>query len=728
MEGNEHIGKENDMTTVIFAEKPSQARAYADAFTVQSKTKTDITLAPCATFPNGAVITWGIGHLVELEEPKAYDKKWTRWTIDSLPIAPETFRFKIAKGKYKQFQAVKKWFRQADVLINACDVDREGSNIFYSIYHMTGVGRKPIRRLWINSLEVDEIRKGFEHLRDNTHDLRLYEEAKTRQVSDWLVGMNASRLYTILLKAKGFDDVFPIGRVQSPPVYLVYERTKAIEQSVSEPFFEIKSTFEAANGTYEGIVKGRMKERFEALALLEKHQIERPDEGVIQSIDTKGKMKRPPLLHSLSTLQATANRKWKMSPTLVLQTAQSLYEKKYISYPRTDTRVITKAELAYLVERLPAYQQLIDVSFEPETTHPGTRYVNDKGVQEHYAIIPTKQLPRASTIERMKREERLIYEEIIRTTLAMFHRPYRYDETNVITDVKGLAFHSKGTVERDKGWQQLFPKKKQNDDSALPSLTMNERVAADIAIHEGKTSPPKPYTEGQLITLMKTCGSLIEDEEETALLKEIEGIGTEATRSNIIETIKRHDYIRVQKNIVSLTKKGRLLCEALEGTLLASPSMTAKWEKYLHKIGNGDGESEKFLQSMYKFLNHLIETVPATIEQRTFQTEAYEAPKKTYGKKNWTPPKPIATCPRCKEGSIVRRKGFYGCTHYKKGCRQTFPDEFAKRKLTQTMIRDLCERGKTDVIDGFTSQQGKTFQATLMLVQGKLQFDFSYNA
>lgn len=205
---------------VILAEKPSQAKAYAEAFTVKSRHKTHIELAKSQLFPQGAIITWGIGHLVELKEPKAYDKRWNRWTLGSLPILPERYEFQIAKGKYAQFQAVKKFIMGASTIINACDVDREGSNIFYSIYNQTGARNKTIKRLWINSLEVDEIRKGFMSLHDNKKDLLLYEEAKARQISDWLVGMNGSRLYTLLLKAKGYEQVFPIGRVQLYPLFL----------------------------------------------------------------------------------------------------------------------------------------------------------------------------------------------------------------------------------------------------------------------------------------------------------------------------------------------------------------------------------------------------------------------------------------------------------------------------------------------------------------------------
>lgn len=707
------------MQTVIFAEKPSQAKAYAEAFTVKSRHKTHIELAQSKLFPQGAIITWGIGHLVELKEPKAYDARWNRWTLGSLPILPERYEFQIAKGKYQQFQTVKKFILSASTVINACDIDREGSNIFYSIFNQTGARNKTIKRLWINSLEIDEIRKGFMNLRDNQKDLLLYEEAKARQISDWLVGMNGSRLYTLLLKAKGYEQVFPIGRVQSPTVYLVYERQKEIETFVSEPFFEIESTFKAENGTYKGKAKVRMKKREDIVALLNKHEIRPDSPGVITSARQKDKRIPSPQLHSLSSLQATANRLWKMSPANVLKTMQSLYEKKLVTYPRTDSRHITTSEFAYLDDQIEQYQQLIDQPFPIQSRQPKKRYVDNAKVQEHHAIIPTKKVPTKARLGQLPAAERKVYEEVLRTTLAMFHSDYLYTETKITTDVNQLPFFTTGKTERDLGWKTLFPIAKKEKDETLPPLQKNEQVQSKIGIHEGKTTPPKPYTEGQLITLMKTCGKFVEDSEEIEILKETEGIGTEATRSSIIETIKKHGYIQVSKNIVSITDKGRILCEAITGSLLASPSMTAKWENYLRKIGNGDGSSDYFLGNIAKFIDSLIENVPKQIEDTQFQVRSIPSTKKAT-RRNVS----VASCPTCKKGTIVTRKGFYGCSAYKEGCKQTFPGIFLKKKITPTQVKHLCTKGQTNTIKGFVGKNGNKFDAALKLEDGKLAFIF----
>ncbi|MFB5086328.1 DNA topoisomerase 3 [Psychrobacillus sp. PGGUH221] len=713
------------MKPVILAEKPSQAKAYADAFSVK-KHEGFLEINPCPIFPEGAYITWGVGHLVELKEPKAYDPKWDKWSLNSLPILLDHYEFQVAKGKYKQFTIVKKLMKTTDTIINACDVDREGSNIFYSIYNHTGAKGKTIKRLWINSLETEEVRKGFANLQDNRKDLLLYDEAKARQISDWLVGMNGSRLYSLLLQSQGIREVFPIGRVQSPTIYLIYQRQLEIENFVSEPFFEVEAIFTATNGNYKGKAKGKEPKREIIQELLAKHAIQRNSPGEITSVEKQEKRIPPPQLHSLSTLQATANRLWKMSPANALKTMQGLYEKKLVTYPRTDSRYITPSEFSYLSSKVSEYQQLIGHSFPVTSLAPKKRYVDSSKVQEHYAIIPTKKIPSQAVLAGMSGMERNLYEEIVRSTLAMFHSDYLYTETKVTTDVNGLSFFTTGKTERDKGWKALFirsDKESEKEEPTLPPLYMQEKVDSDITIKEGKTMPPKPYTEGQLIAMMKTCGKLVEDKGETEILKEVEGLGTEATRSGIIETIKKHGYIDVTKNIVSITNKGRVLCQAIEGNLLASPSMTAKWETYLRKIGNGEGSQERFLNSIGKFINSLLQEVPNQLKSKNIDIKLI--PSKTSSSK-YTKYKqePIAPCPKCKEGSIVARKGFYGCTNYKKGCTQTFNGFFLKKKITPSQIKLLCTKGKTNIIKGFVAENGQTFNASLMLVEGKLKLDF----
>ncbi|WP_419960879.1 DNA topoisomerase 3 [Psychrobacillus sp. BM2] len=712
------------MKPVILAEKPSQAKAYADAFKVK-RHEGYLEINPCPIFPEGAYITWGIGHLVELKEPKTYDPKWNKWSLASLPILPEKYEFQIAKGKFKQFSVVKKLLKSTNTVINACDVDREGSNIFYSIYNQSGARGQTIKRLWINSLEVDEVLKGFSNLQDNRKDLLLYDEAKARQISDWLVGMNGSRLYSLLLQEQGIKEVFPIGRVQSPTIFLIYQRQMEIENFVSEPFFEIEAIFTAEHGTYKGKAKAKEPKREIIQDLLAKHNIHPNSSGIITSIEKIDKRMPPPQLHSLSTLQATANRLWKTSPANVLKTMQGLYEKKLVTYPRTDSRYITPSEFSYIAGQVSEYQQLIECPFPVASLSPKKRYVDNSKVQEHHAIIPTKKLPSQAKLAGLSSMERNLYEEIVRTTLAMFHTDYLYTETKVTTNVNGLPFFTTGKTEHDKGWKSLFvrsSKETEKEESSLPTLREQEIVESNIDIIEGKTQPPKPYTEGQLIAMMKTCGKLVDNKNETEILKEVEGLGTEATRSGIIETIKRHGYIDVTKNIVSITDKGRVLCQAIEGNLLASPSMTAKWEAYLRKIGNGEGSMDRFLGSIAKFIQSLMDEVPNHLKTKQIDIKLAPRPSKYDSKFKRDP---IVTCPKCQKGSIIAHKSFYGCTEYKNGCTQTFNGYFLKKKITPSQIKLLCTKGKTNMIKGFEAENGQKFDASLSFIEGKVKLDFA---
>ena len=650
---------------LIFAEKPSQAKAYADAFSVKKRHKTHIELNPCQTFPTGAIITWGIGHLVELKEPKEYRKEWATWNLTSLPILPNRYEYKVSYDKREQFNFIKQLFNDSSIrtIVNGCDSDREGSNIFYSSYYMTGAKNKEIKRLWINSLEVDEIRKGFNNLQDNKKDLLLYYEAKTRQISDWLVGMNGSRLFTLLLQQKGFNDSLSIGRVQSPTVYLIYQRQKEIEQFVSTPFYEIEGSFAAENGTYKGKAKVKSEKIEEVQALMKQHNILKRNEGFVKSIKKKQKHIKPPKLHALSTLQAIANRKWKYSPANVLKTVQGLYEKKLVTYPRTDTQFITTNEFAYLSANVERYQAIAGVSFPIASKSPNKRYVDNSKVQEHYAIIPTKTIPTEKKIQGLSYQERNLYFEILNTTLAMFHSNYIYEETKVITDVNKLDFESTGKTEVSKGWKELFSyaqreavKRKQKE-AQIPILKENEKVSGSIQMTKGMTKPPKPYTEGQLINMMKTCGRNIENEEEMEILKEVEGLGTEATRSGIIETIKRHGYISVNKNIVSVTKKGEILCQSIQGNLLSGPSMTAKWEAYLRKIGNGQGKPNYFISRIARFIEKLIHNTPQQLKDKGLEQSIAITQKSNK----------IAACPSCKNGKIIQIKTYYRCSEHGNG-------------------------------------------------------------
>ncbi|WP_225340977.1 type IA DNA topoisomerase [Lysinibacillus capsici] len=710
------------MNTVILAEKPSQAKAYAEAFEVAKREKTHIELKPCSTFPDGAVITWGIGHLVGLKMPGEYRKEWKNWDIKNLPIIPAQFEYKVSEDKKVQFNAVKKLINNADVVINACDIDREGSNIFYSTFNMTGAKNKTIKRLWINSLEVDEIVKGFQSLQSNEKDLLMYSEAKTRQISDWLVGMNASPLYSLLIQGKGLNTSLSVGRVQSPLVYMIYQHQKEIENFVSKPFFELVGHFKTVNGTYSGKAKVKTDTLEELTSLLLGHSLalEEENEGVVLDLDKKEKRTKSPKLHSLSTLQEVANKKWEYSPANVLKIMQSLYEKKICTYPRTDTNFITENEFLYLSNNVEQYMKLINVDFSPNK-EANKRYVDGSKVQEHYAIIPTKTIPNESTINALTAEEKNIYDEVLRNTLAMFHNDYIYEEMKIVTAVHDIEFETVGKIELNKGWKSLFMQSSNDEnnkieaDKVLPRVSKNGKVISVLQSKEGRTTAPKPYTEGDLVKVMKNAGKTVDDESDKEILNKVEGLGTEATRSSIIETIKKNGYITVTKNIVSVTNKAKILCEAIEGTLLASPVMTAKWEGKLKEIGTGNSSPENFISNIKAFIMNLIQEAPKKIGQVSNIEQTIKIEQANNNKGN---------CPCCKKGQMIDRKTFYGCSEYRNGCKFSINKIIATKKLTEKNINDLLNKGIASVIKGFKSKADKLFDAKLKVTGDKVTFEF----
>lgn len=699
------------MSIVILAEKPSQAKAYAEAFQYTKFKNGYIEVKDDRFFNDKTYITWGYGHLAELVKPEVYKKEWKKWTLETLPISPKNFKYSVGKDKQKQFNIVKKLLQNANKIIIATDCDREGENIARTIIQLSGSSHKPTKRLWINSLEVDEIQKGFKNLEDGERYYSLFIEAQTRQFSDWLVGINASRLYTLLLQQHGIQDVFSVGRVQSPTLYLIYKRNVEIKNFKSKPFYEIVADTKVKKGEFEAKYKGRFDNRNEVVKMLSKYNISNDENylGTIKKVDKKIKKQSSPKLHSLSTLQAVANKKWKYSPSDVLNTVQDLYEKKLLTYPRTDTNYITENEFLYIKEKLHEYKKVLDIEFDVKYSNARKRYVNNSKVQEHYAIIPTKQI---ADLKELSDKEKNIYLEVLNTTLAMFADDYIYEETMVEVDVNGMILHAKGVIEKNKGWKALFNSDDKND-KKLPILNKGEQCDVVIKLNKGVTKPPKPYTEGGLIQIMKNAGKEVGDEEAKETLKRTEGIGTEATRASIIETLKQQKYIEVKKNIVHITKKGEILCKVLEGTLLASPEMTAKWEEYLYKIGKNQGSQHTFLDTIERFILSLLEDAPKRIED--IKDQLVEVQEQSY----------IGKCLACAEGNMVDKGNFYGCSNYKNGCKFTLPKVFLGKTLSKTHIQALLSGKRTNLIKGFKGKKGK-FDAYLKvnMTDRKLEFEF----
>jgi DNA topoisomerase-3 len=707
------------MKPVILAEKPNQARNYAESFKETQKKDGYIEVLPNEIFKEGAIITWGIGHLIELAQPHEYKEEWAnRYNMDALPIIPDDkkFIFKVKDNTKEQYSKVERQLKEASYIIVATDIDREGENIAYSIMKQAKVLDKPIKRLFINSLEADVIRKGFQTLKEGKEFYNSYIEAQTRQISDWLIGMNLSRLVTILINDKSVS--FSVGRVQTPTLYMVYQREMDIQNFKPKPFYEIEGDVKHLNGVFK--VKGNIKvhKKEEALSVLAKRNVilNKPTNSKISKLVEKVEKVSSPKLHTLSSLQMKANKMWKYGTKKTLEIIQSLYEKKIVTYPRTDTPYITENEYEYLLKNVHSYQNIINQPFEVKFTEPQSRYVNTSKVQEHYALIPTKTIPSEATLSKLSVEEKNIYEEIVRNTIAMFHGKYEFNKTIILIDQNGLELTATGKTELSKGWKELYPTDKDDESEVkLPIIKENDDVSLTINIKEGKTTKPKRLTEGDLIGMMANCGKKLEDKEEQEVLKE--GLGTEATRANIIETLKNQAYIEVKNNLVHINLKGVILCKALTGTLLSSPSLTAKWETFLSLIGKGERSQTAFLNNIEKFIYKMMEELPALIGSADVAAAIEQKESENH----------LGECPTCKVGKIVLKKTFYGCTNYSNGCKQSLPKKLLDKNISEKQIEKLLVKGKTDVIKGFKGKSPFDSYLTLEKDEEKNTYKYKFN-
>lgn len=697
--------------TVILAEKPSQAQAYAESFDTQQR-KDGYYIVSGNGF-NEAIITYGFGHLVSLFNPEEYQAEWKSWHLNTLPIFPSEYKFKVTKDKKKQYNIVKKYLDKAENIVIATDTDREGEAIARLIIRLSGNSNKPTKRLWINSLEKDEIQKGFQNLKNGEDYYSSFVEAETRQIADWLVGMNLTRLYTLQMQNHGMDGVFSIGRVQTPTLFLIYQRQQEIENFVKKPFFELYAHFNHQQGNYTGKYKQRFNTEEELDEFKNQNQLNNDMQGLITDVTKEEKQTFAPKLFSLSDLQSEANKKLNLGASETLKIAQSLYEKKYTSYPRSDSNYIGSPEFNYLKGNLDNYLSLVGLEIAEPQLEENKRYVNSAKVAEHYAIIPTKTIP---NLEKLTENERKIYQLILLRTLAIFEKPYRYEETTILTNTNDIEFKTTGKVEIDKGFKRLIKDDKDNKDKAevLPAVAKSDMVTSNFETKQGETKPPKPYTEGTLLTAMKNVGRSMEEENDQDILKETEGIGTEATRASIIENIKAKGYVKLEKKYLKVTEKGITLCEVIKEDPIANASMTAKWEKYLNKIKERQGTQEAFIDSIERFIEHTIENVPNNFDNSNIQQHA----------KQIQSDKVIGICPKC-GGNVTDKGKFYGCSNYKtKDCKFSLPKKWSGKTIPKSNVQQLLEKGITSEIKGFKSKKGKAFNAKLKIENNKITFDF----
>ncbi|AGK54625.1 DNA topoisomerase III [Bacillus sp. 1NLA3E] len=699
---------------LIIAEKPDQGLTLASVFKMK-KQQGFVEILPNDIFPNGAFVTWAVGHVCQLISPEKYDSGWKKWSLNTLPMIPSQFQYEVTRDKAKQFAIIKRLITDPRItgIIHAGDAGREGELIVRNILRLTKC-KKPMQRLWISSLTPKSIKEGFQSLLAESDTRNLYFEAYTRACADWVVGMNASRLYSLLLQKRGFSDVFSVGRVQTPTLALIVKREHEIENFVSEPFWEVQAHFKIAEKKYTGKWEKDGETRIKTKEMAEKIAAfcqQKPAE--IAEVKAEKKEYMPPLLYNLSALQADANRKFKFPPKKTLDVLQKLYQKGIVSYPRSDSRHVTKGEAETFPETLKKiaglseYQSLFPLPFESIVSNK--RYVNDKKVTDHYALIPTEQVP---NIGKLSPDEKLLYDMIVRSLIAAHYGKSVSEYTTVTTLVDGRAeFVSKGKVELEEGWRKVLPQKEKDGEPELPHLLLGEQgQVKKVDVKESSTQPPKRYTEGQLITLMKTAGKHIEDKELEKVLMKTEGLGTEATRAGIITMLKDRNYIDVKKNLVYANAKAKILIAAIGTQILASPEMTAKWEQRLKEISQGTASPKQFMEQTNKMVAHLISATANEATEWQFSEGDQEGfvPRQATQKKLVK----LGPCKRC-DGFIVDKGTFYGCSNYSKTkCNFTISKKMLGKSITQQNIKKLLKDGITDVIEEFSGKDN-TFNAKL---------------
>jgi DNA topoisomerase-3 len=645
---------------VVIAEKPSVARDIAAVLDIKSKKKGYIEGRNCA-------ITWAFGHLVTLQEPGEYDSALKRWSLDTLPFVPDEFKLTLIKnrGVDEQFRIIETLCQKADEIVCATDAGREGELIFRYILALCKCEDKPIRRLWLNSLTPDAIQEAFKNLKDGHDYDSLYAAARCRSESDWIVGLNSTRYYTVRHGGigSGRDRVlWSIGRVQTPVLAMIVERDDTIVQFRPQPFWELTSRYREVVFKYTG---KRFDEPEKAQALLEKISGQ-PFE--VTSVAGKKKKEQPPQLFDLTTLQREINKLHGLSAADTLTATQNLYEKKFVTYPRTDSRYLSKDMqpripkiMAQLKGNWPEQIARLDLAKLPFTK----RIIDDKKVTDHHAIIPTGVKP-----ARLGANDQLVYNAITTQFIAAFYPVCVKNITTVGGVSNKVKFQAKGTQVIEPGWTILFPKKKKTGagDQALPSFEKNETGPHDPSLREGKTIPPKHFTENTLLGAMEAAGKFVEDDTLREALKE-RGIGTPATRAAIIETLLRRNYIRREKKQLRCTDMGRCLIALIQDPLLKSPEMTGEWEEKLKQIERSQLDPDDFMAGISNYIRNLI----------------HNSSSARFNPKRW------GSCPLCGK-EIIKGKRAYGCSDWKEGCEYVIEPDCRGLTLTARQIQMLLQQ------------------------------------
>ena len=657
---------------------------------------------------NNYIVSWCVGHLVGLADASSYDERFAKWRYSDLPIVPEEWLFEVPKDKQKQFKVLRDLMRDKRVteLVCATDAGREGELIFRLVYKKAGC-TKPFKRLWISSLEDSAIREGFAHLRSSGEYDRLYEAALARSKADWIVGINGTRLFSTLYHKK-----LVVGRVQTPTLAMLVEREGKISTFHKEKYFNVHISKDNLTADLE---KVKTEDEAKAIAAAcDKKQ------AVVSSLKKETKTVNPPRLYDLTTLQREANRYYGFTAQQTLDLVQSLYEKKLLTYPRTDSQFITedmestaRQVIGIVSRKLPLFG---GITHEPDIG----RITNNAKVTDHHAIIPTVQLEKQDLGELPESEQKIIRLVAMRLLSATGEK-HIYDETSVTLTCEGYEFRAKGKTVVQDGWkaierrfkETLKSKEKDEPERSLPTLNENDIFSSvSASVTEHYTSPPKPYTEDSLLSAMETAGNAEFDDDT-----EKKGLGTPATRAGIIEKLVKGGFVeRKGKSLVPTKDGNNLVCVLPEQ--ITSPSMTAEWENTLMQIERGNADADKFLSGIVGMTSELVKAYP-------FLSDA-EANRFDTGRES------IGKCPRCGSPVYVG-KGNYYCSNRECSFCMWEDNKFftsKKKKLTKKIAAELLDKGWCRVTGLYTPKRPQLYDAVIRLddtggkyVSFKMEFD-----
>ncbi|MEA4898728.1 MAG: DNA topoisomerase 3 [Christensenellaceae bacterium] len=691
------------MSTLIVAEKPSVARDIA-------------RVLGCKTRAEGAlrgetyVVTWAIGHLVTLCEPDEIDPRYKKWRAEDLPILPEVLPTKVLPKTKSQFAVVKALMnaRETERIVCATDSGREGELIFRYIYEQAKC-KKPVDRLWISSMTDAAIREGFAKLRPDSDYDALHLSARCRAEADWLVGMNASRAFTLKYGA-----LLSVGRVQTPTLKLIAERDEEIRSFLPEDYWEIRADFGDYQGLWQDPEKKDGRCRDAGLAARVKAETEGQSGTVIEA-RREEKNTPPPQLYDLTALQRDANRLFGYSAAKTLELAQALYEKhKLITYPRTDSRYLPRDMIGKVKKTLVAFGAPYAAFAERLLPDPPTpaRVYNDRKVSDHHAIVPTGQ---QSDLGRLPDAERRLFDLVARRLIAALYPDYRYESAVVTTQVKNHLFRTTGQTPLVEGWKALYKGVEKADEveQKVPQLAVGDvRTAQAVTLKAMKTKPPSAHTDASLLGLMEHAGRAVDDEALKEALKD-SGLGTPATRAAVIERLIAVGYVVRNKKALSATEKGLRLMQVVPAQI-ASPEMTGRWERALSALARETDRglisvrAERFMGSIRRYAAFLVEAARAADASVRFEQEPRKAGK---GKARVTTLG--RACPLCGQGEVTANQKAFGCSRWQEGCRFTiWRDQLTRQGGPAIGVNDMKK-----LLDGheLTVEQG-----ILKLVQGRL--------